>query len=467
MGKGLFSLSPQVKKISPIIHLGWLLITLASIWINHYYSLQELEQTALAQAQAIYQRDTAYRYWTASVGGVYAPVSPQTPPNPYLAHRPDRDQSKRDGTPLTLIIPSYLTRLVNTFQGRAVTHLTSLKPLRPENGPDAWERAALERLEQDNLSEFFEFTTIGNEPYLRLFHSVRTEVTCLKCHAKQGYKVGDLRGGMAVALPLGEMLTLHEKTVTTMLSLHLLIYLIGAALLVWGQRLLGRRVRERDLAIEALEESEKNFRTVADFAYAWEYWRGPDGEMRYVSPSVKDLTGYGPDRFMADPGLFKSIVFEDDWGNLHKHMNMEQQQASYSVDFRLRTGAGEIRWLHHICRPVYDRNGVFQGRRASNYEITEEKLAKLHNEELIDKLSEALEKVKTLRGFIPICAGCKKIRDDKGYWSQVELYISQHSEAVFSHGICPDCAHRLYPEFYPRPDEGPTKKTDPTDPAAK
>ena len=63
------------------------------------------------------------------------------------------------------------------------------------------------------------------------------------------------------------------------------------------------------------------------------------------------------------------------------------------------------------------------------------------------ELQEALSHVKTLSGFLPICASCKKIRDDKGYWSQVEEYISLHSEVAFSHGLCPDCAKKLYPDF--------------------
>ncbi len=63
------------------------------------------------------------------------------------------------------------------------------------------------------------------------------------------------------------------------------------------------------------------------------------------------------------------------------------------------------------------------------------------------ELNQALAEVKKLRGILPICSSCKKIRDDKGYWLQIETYISEHSEAEFSHGICPDCAKRLYPEF--------------------
>jgi hypothetical protein len=67
--------------------------------------------------------------------------------------------------------------------------------------------------------------------------------------------------------------------------------------------------------------------------------------------------------------------------------------------------------------------------------------------EAIEGLNKALEEVKTLSGFLPICASCKKIRDDKGYWNQIEAYISEHSEAQFSHGICPECTKTLYPDF--------------------
>jgi DNA-binding NarL/FixJ family response regulator len=83
--------------------------------------------------------------------------------------------------------------------------------------------------------------------------------------------------------------------------------------------------------------------------------------------------------------------------------------------------------------------------RAIRYAI-ERKAAEAEREELISKLQDALAKIKSLQGLLPICASCKKIRDDKGYWNQIESYISAHSEAEFSHGICPDCLERLYPE---------------------
>jgi YesN/AraC family two-component response regulator len=81
--------------------------------------------------------------------------------------------------------------------------------------------------------------------------------------------------------------------------------------------------------------------------------------------------------------------------------------------------------------------------------VLERKIQQQNREkdELIAKLQEALENVKKLSGLIPICSHCKKIRNDEGYWKQIEGYISEHSEARFSHGICPDCAKKIYTEF--------------------
>jgi PAS domain S-box-containing protein len=87
-------------------------------------------------------------------------------------------------------------------------------------------------------------------------------------------------------------------------------------------------------------------------------------------------------------------------------------------------------------------------------DITERKLAEEQREKLIRELQEALGKIKTLSGLVPICASCKKIRDDKGYWNQIESYIEKHSTAEFSHSICPECARKLYPELYDEEEEG-------------
>jgi hypothetical protein len=78
-------------------------------------------------------------------------------------------------------------------------------------------------------------------------------------------------------------------------------------------------------------------------------------------------------------------------------------------------------------------------------DISKRKQIEEERNHLIESLQDSLAKIKTLSGMLPICASCKKIRDDKGYWNQIETYIGEHSEAEFSHGICPECAKKLYP----------------------
>ena len=96
---------------------------------------------------------------------------------------------------------------------------------------------------------------------------------------------------------------------------------------------------------------------------------------------------------------------------------------------------------------VTNDQGNVVGAMASFVDITRRKQTEMEREDLIRKLQTALVKIKTLRGLVPICASCKKIRDDQGFWHQVEVYVRDHTEANFSHSICPACAKELYPEL--------------------
>jgi len=104
---------------------------------------------------------------------------------------------------------------------------------------------------------------------------------------------------------------------------------------------------------------------------------------------------------------------------------------------------------------LFDPQGNQVGIIETFQDITARRLLEGEKEKLIGQLSSALEKVKLLSGFLPICASCKKIRDDKGYWTQIETYIKNHSEAEFSHGICPECAEKLYGEYAKRKNNTP------------
>lgn len=117
-------------------------------------------------------------------------------------------------------------------------------------------------------------------------------------------------------------------------------------------------------------------------------------------------------------------------------------------ELNLRTREGKSIPVLFSAADIRDKEGHLSRIVHVGKDITERKLADEALREERDKLKEALAKVRTLSGLLPICANCKKIRDDKGYWNQIETFISRHSGTEFSHGICPHCAEELYPDYF-------------------
>ena len=119
---------------------------------------------------------------------------------------------------------------------------------------------------------------------------------------------------------------------------------------------------------------------------------------------------------------------------------LQGDPGSYVATFKERT-------LRAYVEPLRNPNGAITGCIGIALDITEQKRLEEQREGLIAELRNALTHIKTLRGLLPICAACKKIRDNHGYWKQIEEYISDHSDAKFSHGICPECRQKLYPKW--------------------
>ena len=139
-----------------------------------------------------------------------------------------------------------------------------------------------------------------------------------------------------------------------------------------------RDVTERKRAEQALRESENRFRTVADLTHNWESWIGPDGRFIYISPACERITGYSPEEFEADLGLVESIVHPEDRAAFAEHLRShhgESRAHGAEIDFRVIRRDREVRWLAHVCRPVFGEEGEFQGRRVSNRDVTDRHLA--------------------------------------------------------------------------------------------
>jgi PAS domain S-box-containing protein len=135
-------------------------------------------------------------------------------------------------------------------------------------------------------------------------------------------------------------------------------------------------IAEHKKTEEALKESESKYRIVADNTYDWEYWLSPEGKFIYVSPSCNRITGYSAREFLHDPGLFYRIVHQDDRPQFDDHINeVKEKRAAGEMEFRIIHSDGTVRWIGHVCQPVFDDKGNFVGIRGNNRDITRRKQA--------------------------------------------------------------------------------------------
>jgi len=207
-----------------------------------------------------------------------------------------------------------------------------------------------------------------------------------------------------------------------------------------------RDITTRKLAEIALRESENKYHSVIENIQDVFYRSDTRGALLMGSPSGAKMFGYDSVDEMI--GLPLDLLWPDPAG---RQQLLDQIKANGSVkDFEavLKKKNGTTFDASLTTHFYYDDQGNFLGTEGIIRDITEHKRAEEEREKLILELQEALHKVKTLSGLLPICASCKKIRNDKGHWEQMEVYIRDRSEAEFSHGICPECAQKLYPEYY-------------------
>lgn len=215
------------------------------VW--HFSQTEEFVlQAARTQARTAFEKDVLYRSWNSNRNGVYATLSDLTPSNPFLDD-PARDLATTSGVKLTKINPAYMTRQVHEL-GTSITgvlgHITSNNPIRPGNRPDAWEKVALTRFER-GANEVWQKQRMNRSEYLRFMKPLVVEKSCLPCHGKQGYKVGQIRGGISVSVPLAPFLASARESRFLHSMTHLVLWFLGAAGLVLCIRMLNIRLRER------------------------------------------------------------------------------------------------------------------------------------------------------------------------------------------------------------------------------
>jgi len=204
-------------------------------------------------------------------------------------------------------------------------------------------------------------------------------------------------------------------------------------------------ITDRRRAEQELKASETRYRRLFETAQDGILILEADtGQINDVNPFLVDMLGYAPGEFLGKQ-LWEIGAFKDIEASKTAFTELQSKGYVRYEDLPLSTREGQEIAVEFVSN-VYPVNHhkVIQ---CNIRDITARKRAEEDRERLIVELKDALSKVRALRGMLPICSSCKKIRNDEGYWEQVETYIGDHSEAEFTHGICPDCSKKLYPQY--------------------
>lgn len=227
-----------INKIVYMLIISWSVLMLIAALVSMYRDYEYATILAKNEAVVSVKKDIAYRKWIASHGGIYVPITEKTQPNPYLSHVKNRDVNTSASQQLTLMNPAYsLSQMMKDYSDFYGTkgHITSRILMNPKNKADAWEEEALRKIELTGQPTYTK-TDIDTEEYFRYIHPLKTEQSCLKCHAFQGYKVGDIRGGVSVSIPMKWYYNEALKNILLNTGIIFIVYLLGLGVILYGRK---------------------------------------------------------------------------------------------------------------------------------------------------------------------------------------------------------------------------------------
>lgn len=207
-------------------------------------------------------------------------------------------------------------------------------------------------------------------------------------------------------------------------------------------------ITERKQAERALRISEQRFRHLAEGVADIIWTADAQGRFTYCTPAVNTILGYTQEEVLHQER--RQLMHPDDVEQAEVSLQelLVKQQPYRHLEFKLLHKDGHEVVLESSADPIFDHSGAFIGFHGIDRDITVWKQAQAERERLIEELSRAVAEIETLHGLLPICSGCKKIRDDHNNWTAIDQYISQRSDINFTHSLCPDCLRTLYPDLF-------------------
>ncbi|MCP4137289.1 MAG: DUF3365 domain-containing protein [bacterium] len=342
-------------ELAYITKLLWSIIIIWSVFVfiivswNLYDHSRKYKEIAYNHAGTAFRKDLIYRFWVASHGGVYAPITEKTPPNPNLSHLKDRDIVTPSGRRLTLINPAYMTRQVYEFSGKlygSYARLVSLKPINPVNRPDTWEEKSLKSFRQKE-EEAVAFIDRHGKNYLRLIRPFLANKQCLKCHARQGYKEGDIRGGLSITVSIDSLMESSRKNSLIESAMLIFLWLTVIFLIVLLIRKQKSRTREHLTTIEELEESEEKNRLLFETMTQGIVYQAVSGEIISVNEAAERILGLSLDQMMGRTSV------DPRWRSVHPDGSDYPGETHPSM-VALKTGKKVLNAVMGVFHPFYN-----------------------------------------------------------------------------------------------------------------
>ncbi len=353
-----------------------LAITIALIG-SAYWNITKLDRQivklATDEAKANWNKDQAFRGWATRHGGLYVVPDKRTPPNPYLAHLPNRDVVTTGGVKLTLMNPAYMmsqmTKEYDEMYG-IKGKITGQVLINPKNAPDPWELSALKKFDK-GVKEITAQAMIDGQPYVRFMRPMIMKKGCVLCHGHLGFKVGDIRGGVSVSIPLKPYFQAAEDSKTSIIFTHALIWFLAFLTIALVAYWMQRQNKEKRKSQAVLKESERNYRTILETLTDAFYRADADGHLLMASPSAAEMTGYSLQELM-DMSLLE-IYADPSARALFLETMRESGGEVTGYEIELRRKDGSTFWVASSAHFVYDKAGNIIGVEGILRDITQQK----------------------------------------------------------------------------------------------